>query len=294
MQTLDTSIPCKTQAQFSNQHSRNINVLKLINSASLVSGSDDNTLKLWDFVNGVCLNTLALANPVLSLLLLPNGILACGLADGSVHIIRLSDFSLLLTLKRHTARVNALELLENGDLISGSDDGLIIGWAKNTYSEIYYLQTEFRVSCLQRLPNNRVAMAFDFNSTFNVTIWNMNDSSVLFNFTAHDGRINALEYMGNDILASASDDTKIKLWDLKGLSSVKVLNGHTREVVALRRLPGGELASGSFDRFVRKWDIATALPVAHIQIDTSVLALEVLGNLHALFTGVFFFLIQLG
>ena len=288
MQILDTSIPCKTQAQFSNQHSMNINVLKLINRTTLVSGSEDGTLKLWDFVNGVCLNTLALANPVLSLILLPNGSLACGLEDGSIHIIRLSDFSILLTLTRHTARVNALELLENGDIISGSDDGLIIGWDKKTYSEIYYLRTEFRVSCLQRLSKNRVAMAFGFNSTFNITIWNMNDTSVLFNFTAHNSRINALEYMGIDILASASDDTKIKLWDLKDLSRSRVLNGHTREVVALKRLPSGELASGSFDRFVRKWDIFTALPVANIQIDTPVLALEVLGNLHALFIGAFF------
>ena len=287
MQILDTSVPCETKVQFSNQHTRGINVLKSINMTTLVSGSDDGTLKLWDFVNGLCLNTLALTHPVLSLILLPNGSLACGLADGIIHIIRLSDLSVSSTLTRHTDRVNALELLDNGYIISGSDDGLIIGWDPMTYSEMFYHQTEFRVSCLKKLPNNMVAMAFDFNSTFNITIWNMNETSVLFNFTAHYGRINALEYMGNDILASASDDTKIKLWDLKDLSSVKVLSGHTMEVRALKRLPSGELASGSFDRFVRKWNIASAIPVANIQIDTPVFALEVLGNLHALFAGVF-------
>ena len=60
------------------------------------------------------------------------------------------------------------------------------------------------------------------------------------------------------ILASAGDDTTIKLWDANTGDCLHTLQGHTEIIRSVCYSPDGQfLASGSDDRTIRLWDVQT-------------------------------------
>src|SRR5947199_224413 len=57
-------------------------------------------------------------------------------------------------------------------------------------------------------------------------------------------------------LASASQDTTIRLWDVKTGKERDTLKGHTAGVFSVAYSPAGEaLASGSQDHTIKLWDV---------------------------------------
>jgi len=74
---------------------------------------------------------------------------------------------------------------------------------------------------------------------------------------AHDDSIECLLPLPNDLLASASDDTKIKIWNLSDKKMKKTLDGHSDWVTELKMLPGNVLCSGSMDMTIRIWNYET-------------------------------------
>ena len=60
------------------------------------------------------------------------------------------------------------------------------------------------------------------------------------------------------LLASGSNDRKVRLWDVATGTLVKTLVGHTDQVVSVTFSPDGQtLATGSSDETARLWDVAT-------------------------------------
>ncbi|MEZ5431028.1 MAG: hypothetical protein R3F31_07570 [Verrucomicrobiales bacterium] len=56
----------------------------------VVSGSSDNTLRVWDLLTGKCLSIYHAGSPVLSLdISRANGSILCGTQDGQVHFLTL-------------------------------------------------------------------------------------------------------------------------------------------------------------------------------------------------------------
>ena len=71
------------------------------------------------------------------------------------------------------------------------------------------------------------------------------------------GKIRALEFCGEKLLAAGDTDNVVRLWNLSSKSEENKLLGHTGTVAALAYNPQAEtLISGSFDTTVRAWKIA--------------------------------------
>ncbi|MEC3915683.1 WD40 repeat domain-containing protein [Nocardia sp. CDC160] len=77
----------------------------------------------------------------------------------------------------------------------------------------------------------------------------------------HAGRVNAIAYQpGARLIASAGDDTRIRLWATDGgrrpIAQGIELPGHSRAAAAVAFAPaGGVLASGGYDGTMRLWDV---------------------------------------
>jgi WD40 repeat protein len=72
------------------------------------------------------------------------------------------------------------------------------------------------------------------------------------------------------LLASASEDTTVRLWDPATGTTVQTLKGHTSWVRAVAFSPDGKLlASASWDTTVRLWDPATGTTVQTLKGHTS-------------------------
>jgi WD40 repeat protein len=75
----------------------------------------------------------------------------------------------------------------------------------------------------------------------------------------HTGMVNALAFLpGKSQVATASEDSTVKLWDARTGRETATLRGHAGPVLCLALAPDGRfLATGSNDRTVKLWDLDT-------------------------------------
>lgn len=86
-----------------------------------------------------------------------------------------------------------------------------------------------------------------------------NNAEQLLRF--HDGAVNAVAWLADGRLATASEDGRVALWTPGRAQPDRVLEGHTAPVAALALSPDGKtLASASWDRTIRLWPLAGGAP----------------------------------
>ena len=77
------------------------------------------------------------------------------------------------------------------------------------------------------------------------------------NFSGHKHWIRCLCPISNNILASGSDDSTIKIWNTEDRSIMSTLSGHTKGAIALCHVNEGVLVSGSVDKSLIIWSKST-------------------------------------
>ena len=165
-------------------------------------------------------------------------------------------------LEGHTNLVQALCLLPDGRLASGSWDNTIRLWDVLTGAETARLEghTDF-VLALCPLPDGRLASG---SADTTIRLWNVVTGAETTRLEGHMDFVLALCPLTDGRLASGSQDNTIRLWDLTTGAETTCLDGHAR-VQALCVLPDGRLASGSRDNTIRLWDVATGTQAASLQ-----------------------------
>jgi WD40 repeat protein len=262
----------------------------------LASGSEDETIRVWD-PNTYAETVRIEGGRVSTLAALPDGRLAS--ARGPRHDPNADDKAIRLwnsttgaeaaRLEGHTAGVNALAILPDGRLASGSWDGTIRLWdvrtgAETARLEVHSVEENKGILGLAALPDGRLALRC-LSTT--ISIWDPNVGVETARLEGHTEGVTALAVLLDGRLASGSGnfvlenrgyarDNTIRLWDLKRATEITPLAGHTSWVSALARLPDGRLASSSRDTTIRLWDPETGAATvlaAHIGF---ILALAVL------------------
>ena len=185
---------------------------------TIASGSDDNTIRLWDAATGQIKNILTdHRDDVNSVVFTPDGsTLMSGSRDKTIRVWDVATGLQKQVLTGHGASIYSVALSPDGStLMSGSDD-----------NEIYF----WEVATGERLEILRESVAGVDDLAF-----------------SPDNTIIASE-LGRDIL----------LWDIATGVQKQVLTGHTKNVNSIVFSPDGVvLASGSSDDTVRVWDVAT-------------------------------------
>lgn len=239
---------------------------------TLLSGSDDGTVRAFDVASGAQKFSLTLGSAVQALAVAPDGSrFAAGLSSGSISLRNVSDGALVQMLSGHTAAVNDLAFSSDGSrLASGANDRKAILWdvsAGNTLRTFDHDQA-VRAVALSPIDANLLATGDDTGA---VRLWNTADGSLIRTISAHGEAVNDLLFSPDGAtLFSASDDNTAKSWNPNSGALIQRFEGHVADVVALGISPDGAmLYTGSDDATLRSWNTADGSAVQTLQPCTS-------------------------
>ncbi len=212
-------------------------------STLIASGSEDQTIRLWDLATGVHQETWRWG-------------------------------TMAPAAGRESLSINTLAFSPDGQLLaSGGDDPVIYLWDWQRGACVQRLGGSVSPGGHSDVIN---AIAWNREGTLLVSaskdrtlkIWQLDPSSpqygqVLFTLTGHFASIRTVSFSPDSrIIASGSDDNTIKLWQLgreMEFATLGDLASRLKIVNTLAFSPDGQrLASGGWDHLVKLWDFQTA------------------------------------
>jgi WD40 repeat protein len=112
-----------------NGHSQAVNALiYLAKSNLLLSGSNDNTIKVWDIKTYVCIKTIETCGKIISLLLLSEQYFASVSCSGvtNIKIWTISDYQCVNAIQDSKNKISSLILLKDGRVVALAGEKIII------------------------------------------------------------------------------------------------------------------------------------------------------------------------
>ena len=191
-------------------HNLWINCISKLNEMYFASGSNDTTIKIWDYKNRKCTNTLiGHKDCILCMILLNNNQLCSGSADTNIKIWSWENSECLFTLKGHEKWVKCLCQLKTGEILSGSDDKSIKFWKNNEC--IYTLKGHLNsIRSICQINNEKFASgSFDYT----IKIWSIKNKYCLQTLHEHSSNVICVIKLKNGFLASSGNDNVIKIWE---------------------------------------------------------------------------------
>ncbi|MBN3870961.1 hypothetical protein [Nostoc sp. JL33] len=244
-------------------HSNSVNSVAFSpNGKTLASGSNDNTIKLWDVGTGREIYTLqGHFSNVYSVAFSPDGkILASGSDDTNIKLWDVTTRGQIRTLQAHSAWVLSVAFSPDGKILaSGSCDRTIKLWDVTTGRQIRTLQVHSsNVNSVAFSPDGKILASGSNDTT--IKLWDVTTGRQIRTFQAHSDWVRLVAFSPDGkILASGSDDKTIKLWDVTTGGQIRTLQGHSDWVRSVAFSPDGKtLASASFDNTIKLWDVGTA------------------------------------
>ncbi len=227
----------------------------------MLSGSWDNTLKLWDFSKRTLIREyIGHTGGVRSVAFSPDGKYAVsGSDDQTLRLWLVSSGKELRKFEGHEAEVLSVAYSPDGSLIaSGGNDKTVKLWQSDTGNLLQSLEDHKR---------EVLSVAFSPDGTLlasgaadrKILLWEVASGNLLHTFSGHGDWIRALAFSPDGAyLLSGSDDQTLKLWDVGQKQLIRTLSESDYGITDLAFSPGGHYAiSGSFGNLMKLWNIET-------------------------------------
>jgi WD40 repeat protein len=224
----------------------------VVHGDKLVSGSFDNTIKVWNTDTWTCEHTLEGHDDgaVLSLVMHGNKLLS-GAGDYTIKVWNTNTWACERALEGHDDYVNCL-VVHGGKLISGSDDRTIKVWSTDTWACEHTLEGHDDTVESLAVHGGKLISGSDDKT---IKVWSTNTWACERTLEGHDHAVYSLAMHG-DKLISGSGDKTIKVWSTDTWACERALEGHDSYVNCLV-VHGGKLISGSDDRTIKVWSTDT-------------------------------------
>ena len=228
----------------------------------MASGSDDNTVRLWDASTGEELHTLdGHAGEVTSVSFSPDGTrIASGAGDKTIRLWDAATGEELHTLRGHAKYVTSVCFSPDGTRIaSGSGDKTIKLWDASTGEEVDTLDGHAgEVTSVSFSPDGTRIASGSWDKT--IKLWDALTGEKRDTLKGHEQIVTSVSFSPDGTcIASGSFDGTIKLWNADTGDELHLtLDKHTDKVTSVSFSPDGmRIASGSWDETIKLWDAST-------------------------------------
>jgi WD40 repeat protein len=239
-------------------------VVLLPDDRHAITGSTDNTLRLWDLTTGSEERRFeGHTQQVWCLALAPDGKhVASGGRDRSVRIWDIETGSTIKLLPEFDDPVRCLSYSPDGkSLVVGCFDGRLrsVDLASGAVRPMADRHPGGVLSVVVSADGRRALSGGGFHDS-SVRLWDLDTGRERRRFTGHTERVSAVAFLPGERCVSAAQDHTIRVWDVKRGVELYQIHGHTGAVHSLaltrdfRHLVTG---SGESDWTIRVWDVST-------------------------------------
>ncbi len=227
----------------------------------VVSGSLDNTLKVWNLATGEEERTLTgHGDSVNAVAISPDGQrVVSSSRDKTLKIWKLVTGKEERTLTGHDGSVNAIAISPDGQwVVSGSWDNTLKVWNLVTGEEERTLSGHGgSVTAVAISPDGQRVVSGSVDKTLKV--WNLATGKEERTLTGHGGWVSAVTISPDgQRVVSGSQDKTLKVWNLATGEEELTLTGHGGWVSAVTISPDGQrVMSGSLGKTLKVWNLAT-------------------------------------
>ncbi|PVH71123.1 vegetative incompatibility protein HET-E-1 [Cadophora sp. DSE1049] len=227
----------------------------------VVSGSVDETVRLWDAATGAALQMLeGHTSEVTSVAFSPDGKqVVSGSYDKTVRLWDVAAGAALQTLEGHTDEVTSVAFSPDGkQVVSGSYDRTVRLWDATTGTALQTLEGHTGGAySVAFSPDGKQVVSGSVDET--VRLWDAATGAALQTLEDHTRMVTSVAFSSSEKqVVSGSYDETVRLWDAATGAALQMLEGHTSEVTSVAFSPDGkQVVSGSNDETVRLWDAAT-------------------------------------
>ena len=212
-----------------NGHSANVKCLDWLglDGDYIISGSSDNTIRIWDVAAGSC----------------------------------------IATCEGHSSRIWSVAATPKGNsFLSASADGSVRLWDTKEQGDPHCVETYKAASSADLYsvcwhPGQKHFVSASYDRT--LRLWDAETKVVVKSFEGHTSSISTCLFspLGN-LVVSGSKDGSIRFWDLASRLNIKTIASHLGEVTSVVLNSGGNLLlSASKDNSNRLWDLRKLKPI---------------------------------
>ena len=225
----------------------------------IVSGSDDNSMKLWSVEEKKLVYTYeGHSGSVMSVAFSADGkFIVSGSVDNSVKLWSVEERRLIYTYEGHSSHVTSVAFSPDGKfIVSGSGDKSVTLWSVEERRLVYTYQGHSSwVRSVAFSPDGKFIVSGSGDKS--VKLWSVEERRLVYTYQGYSGSVSSVAFSPDGkFIVSGSGDKSVKLWSVEERRLVYTYEGHSNSVTSVAFSPDGKsIISGSVDRSVKLWSV---------------------------------------
>ena len=230
---------------------------------TIVSGSDDQTIRLWNAQTGEQIRSLQGHSKVVTSVAFSHDgkFIVSGSEDMTIRLWNVQTGEQIRSLQGHsdTDYVRSLAFSPDGrTVVSGSDDNTVRLWSTQTGEQTRLLQGHSAgVTGVAFSPDGKTIVSGSGDET--IRLWNAQTGAPIRSLVGHSSSVRGVAFSPDGkTIVSGSDDQTIRLWNAQTGEQIRSLVGHSGWITSVAFSPDGKtVVSGSYDQTIRLWNAQT-------------------------------------